>query len=147
MSPRTYVLGGVFGVLALVYVWFVLLPNRGELEVMPVERPQRPLSFIFSQDVVIEGVKVVLYEPGPEGQPDQGYERVVWQLEVDPEKADERREEDSVMYGRRLRGLRAPEGANPQGETLRRGLRYRFELLTTRGEEVRLDFQPRYGRG
>lgn len=147
MNTRMYVLGGVLGLLTLVYGWFVLLPSSGTTEVMPVERPTRPLSFILNRDVLIDGVKVVVYEPGPAGQPDQAYERTVWQLEVDPDKSDERREEDSVMYGRRLRGMRVPEGLNARPEPLQRGAKYRFELLTDSGEAISVDFQPRFGQG
>lgn len=160
MERRLIVLLSIMAVMAVAYVWFFLLPSNSPLQVMVVERPQRPLSFVFSREEVLDEVKVVVFEPvaaveagqqpgGAEAAAPAGetYERVVWHLvpDADPARAAERREEDGIMYGRRLRGLAPPEGLG-RGEELKRGLTYRLDLRTADGDTLSKEFTPKFGR-
>lgn len=143
MTTRAIVLLSLFAILGIVYVWFFLIPDRADLQMAVVQRPPRPVTFVFNRAVMMEEVKVTLMEPGPPGAEDQTYERVVWHLVVNPDEADRREERDSVTYGRGMRGMKRAEGMPRRPEALRPGVTYTFHARTTDGDTIRKDFSPR----
>ena len=139
MNKRMGMLLGVLGVLALVWLWFFVLPNGGGLQARVMQRAGQPVRFLFSRDLSFEEIRVVVVEPGPAGAEDQTWERVIWHLVPDPNH-DEARPTDVVTYSRWVHSLVPAEGFGRRGERLEPGRQYRFVGRTVSGEEVAVPF-------
>lgn len=150
MNRRAIVLLSFAGVLAVVYVWFFLLPDRGELKMAIVERPGRPLTFAFNRAQEFHELKLAKVETPVGGEP---YEQVIWHLVRNEDEdandnnndRDDNRATKHVTYGRRVRGMRSVEGLRPRGEPLQQGVTYRFSAITNEGKVFK-EFQSVYGR-
>jgi hypothetical protein len=143
MNTRAIVLLSLMGLLGIVYVWFFLMPRGGELMMAYVHRPPRPPAFNFSRPVIFDEIKITVYEPGPPGAEDEGYDRVIWHLLPHPENKAEREERRNVTYGRGIRGMQAAEGMPRRPEALQPGMTYTFEARTSGGDRIKREFTAR----
>lgn len=140
MNKRLVTLLSFMGCLGVVYVWFFLIPSGGELQAVTLDRPPRPVTFVFNRDEVLQEVKVTFFDPGPAGTEGQGFERVVWHLVASGEEQGAR---EQVIYGRGIKGMKPAEGMPAKVERLQPGGKYRLDVQTQDGDNVQIEFSPK----
>lgn len=147
MKTRTAKMLVLLGVLAVAYVWMVLWPDRAELQMVVVQRPPEPPSFVFSRETVLRDVQLVTDEPVSMDDPTgDTFERVIWHMVPRNNDSDDEaqgsRPRKHVTYGRRIRGMEPAEGFRGRGEPLKSKVTYRFIADTTDGV-ARAEFTAR----